>query len=206
MIRIVLADDHAFLRSGVEGMLHSLGMDVVASVGDGTAVLEAIKRTKPDLAVLDVRMPGLGGVEVLQRLRSAGNDIPVILLCAEIEDSRLLEAMHAGVNGIVFKQGAELHLEEAIGQVLAGSRYISGEILDRTLTIASGARAASPIEGLSERERRIVEFVGEGRRNKEIAAALGTTEGTIKIYLHRIFDKCGVKNRTELAILRLSSA
>ena len=124
---------------------------------------------------------------------------------AEIEDTLLLDAMRARVNGIVFKQGAELHLETAIEQVLARSRFISGDILDRTLAIASGEKATTAIDGLSARERRIIDCVGEGRRNKEIAAELGTTEGTIKLTLHRIFEKCGVKTRTELAILALSN-
>ena len=107
MTTIVLADDHPFLRTGVEGALASMGMEILASVENGADALDAIAANRPDVAILDVRMPGMGGVAVLEALRERGDDLPVILLTAELEDAALLAAVKAKVDGIVFKDGAE---------------------------------------------------------------------------------------------------
>ncbi|GGD85077.1 response regulator [Croceicoccus mobilis] len=203
MTRIVLADDHGFLRKGVESVLQAGGMEVVASVGDGIAALEAVAREDPDLVILDVRMPVLGGVETLRAMRNGGDGRPVILLTAELEDKKLVEALQAKVDGIVFKEGAEARLELAIRQVLAGSRYIDIDLVDRALDYAATDAVTGPFSTLSERERKIVEAVANGSRNREVAKEIGTTEGSVKLYLHRIYWKMGVKNRTELAVMVL---
>ncbi len=136
MTRVVLADDHPFLRTGVEGALGSMGIEIAASVESGEAALEAIERENPDVAILDVRMPGMGGVAVLEALRTKGDNRPVILLTAEIEDAALLTAVKAKVDGIVFKDGAETQLEEAIKAVLAGERFIDQALMQRALDLA----------------------------------------------------------------------
>lgn len=201
MTRIVLADDHAFLRAGVEGALRTLGMDVVASVEDGVAALAAIASENPDLVILDLRMPNMDGVQTLKAMRAQDDNRPVILLTAEIDDASLVEAARVKANGIVFKHGAENVLERAIRRVMSGERYLDMELMDRTLSLAAAESQPSVHEKLSKREFRIAMAVAEGKRNKEIAAEIGTTEGAVKIYLHRIFEKLSVKNRTELALL-----
>lgn len=203
MTRIVLADDHPFLRSGVEGVLGSLGIEIVASVENGGEALEAIEREDPDVAILDVRMPGMGGVPVLEALRAKGDNRPVILLTAEIEDAALLTAVKARVDGIVFKAGAETRLHDAIKAVMAGERYIDQGLMQRALDLAIENPRPSALAKLSARELQIAEAVAAGKRNRDIAEEIGTTEGSIKVYLHRIYEKLGVSSRTELAVLVL---
>ncbi|HZF46304.1 MAG TPA: response regulator transcription factor [Sphingomonadaceae bacterium] len=203
MTRIVLADDHPFLRAGVEDVLGGYGIDIAASVDTGEAALEAVERENPDVVILDVRMPGLGGVPALEAMRARGDDRPVILLTAELEDAALLCAVKARVDGVVFKDGAEIRLHEAIETVLAGERYIDPPLMQRALDLAIDSPRTSPLARLSPRELRIAEAVSGGMRNRDIAEEIGTTEGSVKVYLHRIYEKVGVSSRTELAVLVL---
>lgn len=201
MTRVVLADDHAFLRAGVEAMLRRLGLEVVASVGDGVAALAAIAREDPDLCIFDVRMPELSGVKALAALRERGDMRPVILLTAELDDAALTGALAAKVNGIVAKDGAESALEAAIRQVLAGERFIAFDVMDRAFALATASQGASRLEALTPREMAIARAVVDGKRNKVIADEIGTTEGMVKLTLHRIYLKLEVANRTELAVM-----
>lgn len=201
MTSILIADDHAFLRAGLEAVLGSLGHRIVASVADGDAALAAIEREDPDLAILDIRMPRRSGVEVLEALRARGDSRPVLLLTAELDDPSLVGAVRAKVDGIVFKDHAAGTLQQAIEAVAAGGRFIDLDLMDRAFALASEAPSRSALEALSDRDLRIVEGAAAGLRNKDIAETLGITEGSVKVYLHRIYEKLGVSNRTELALL-----
>ncbi len=203
MTRIVLADDHPFLRAGVEEVLGGCGIEIAASVNNGVAALEAVEKENPDVVILDVRMPDMGGVEVLEALRARGDERPVILLTAEIADAALLSAVKARVDGIVFKDGAEGSLGEAIATVLGGGRYIDPPLMERALDLAIEPPQQPQLARLSPRELKIAEAVSAGRRNRDIAEEIGTTEGSVKVYLHRIYEKLGVGSRTELAVLVL---
>jgi two-component system nitrate/nitrite response regulator NarP len=201
MTSILIADDHAFLRAGLEAVLGSLGYRIIASVADGEAALTAIERENPDLVILDIRMPQLSGVAVLETLRARGDTRPVLLLTAELDDPSLVGAVRAKVDGIVFKDHAAGTLQQAIETVLAGGRHIDLSLMDRAFTLASEAPSRTALEALSDRDLKIVEGAAAGLRNKEIAESLGITEGSVKVYLHRIYEKLGVGNRTELALL-----
>ncbi|WP_336978437.1 response regulator transcription factor [Altererythrobacter fulvus] len=203
MTRIVLADDHPFLRAGVEEVLGGCGIEIAASVNNGVAALEAVEKENPDVVILDVRMPDMGGVEVLEAMRARGDERPVILLTAEIADAALLSAVKARVDGIVFKDGAEGSLGEAIATVLGGGRYIDPPLMERALDLAIEPPQQPQLARLSPRELKIAEAVSAGRRNRDIAEEIGTTEGSVKVYLHRIYEKLGVGSRTELAVLVL---
>jgi len=201
MTSILIADDHAFLRAGLEAVLGSLGYDIVASVADGDAALAAVDRDDPDLVILDIRMPNRSGVEVLETLRARGDTRPVLLLTAELDDPSLVGAIRAKVDGIVFKDHAAGTLQQAIETVLAGGRHIDLALMDRAFTLASETPSRTALEALSDRDLKIVEGAAAGLRNKDIAESLGITEGSVKVYLHRIYEKLGVGNRTELALL-----
>lgn len=201
MTRILIADDHAFLRAGLEQVLGSLGYAIAASVGDGEAALAAIEAERPDLAILDIRMPGRGGVGVLEALRDAGDDTPVLLLAAEVDDAALVGAMRAGVNGILMKDTEADALKQAIETVMAGQRAIPMGMMERAFALVTQPAPPDPLDSLSERDRRIVEGAAAGLRNRDIAQNLAISEGSVKVYLHRIFDRLNVSNRTELALL-----
>jgi two-component system nitrate/nitrite response regulator NarL len=199
--RVVVADDHRFFRSGVEAALTSCGFEIAASVGDGNQALDAIEAENPDLVFLDVRMPELDGVTLLERLRARHDRRPVIVLTAELLNDDLVRLMRAGVDSIVFKHEPESHLCEAIKSVQQGKRHIPGELLDRAFATTASGGAPSPLDALSTKERQIALEVGQGKRNREIGEKLGLKEGSVKVYLHHIYNKLGISNRTELALI-----
>lgn len=201
MSRIVIADDHAYLRTGLEAALTRVGHEIVASVADGAAARQAIDAYDPDVVILDIRMPVCSGIEVLEELRAAGDGRKVVLLTAALENDALLAAVRAKVDAIVMKDEAPEVLQHAIARVAAGGRAIPLEMMDRAFELASVEPPADPLAPLSTRDRHIVEAAAAGLRNRQIAAQLGLTEAAVKTYLHRIFDRLGVTNRTELALL-----
>ena len=149
-------------------------------------------------------MPSDGdGVSTLHELRARGDARPVVLLTAQIDDGPLLAAIDAGVSGIVAKAGAEEVLIGALDTVMAGGKAIASDLLDRASTEAARRHTPSPFANLTPREKTIVAFIAQGQRNRDIAGSLGITEGTIKVYLHALYQKLGVDNRTELAVLAL---
>lgn len=200
MTRIAIADDHPFLRAGLEAVLRTAGHEIAGSVSDGDEALKVIAQTNPDVVILDVLMPGRDGIAVLETLRRQGDRRPVILLTAHLDDARLVAAIKARVNAILFKQGAEQRLIETIRKVREGETVIDEDLLARAQELTRMEQEPDRFATLAPREREITEAVAMGLRNREIGERLGITEGSVKVYLNRIFDKLGVENRTELAI------
>jgi len=201
MVSVLLADDHPFMRAGVEAVLRGTRYNLIATANDGDEALAEITRQNPDICIFDVRMPKRSGVEALEALRHKGDMRPVVLLTAELGDFALLTAVKAGVNGIVLKDGAEDALVGALDKVSAGEKAIPQRLLQRALDLSLAGDRADPLGGLAPRERQIAAQVGRGLRNREIADALAMSEGTVKVYLHTIYQKLGIKNRTELALI-----
>ena len=197
MTSILIADDHPFFRAGVSAMLTTAGHQIVGTVDDGDAALDAIAEVNPDVVILDIRMPGRDGVKTLEAMRARNDRRPVIVLATEIMDDQLVAIMRAGVNAILFKDQTEDALLEAIGAVREGARHIDGALLDKAFHIAA---LRSP------RERQVAEAVAAGKRNRDVAVALGMTEGTVKVFLHKIYAKLSVANRTESSVLMQSRA
>ena len=203
MTKVLIADDHPFILSGLEAVLRDTEYRIVATVNDGTAALEALATARPDIMILDVQMPDHGGLDVLRTLRSRGDQRPVVLLTASLNNERLLEALKLGVNGIVLKEGAQHLLTRCLDEVSKGGRWIEHGLLQRAvdLQMREGGQPKDGLSSLTARERAIAGLIAKGRRNREIADELGITEGTVKVYLHNIYQKVGVSNRTELAVL-----
>lgn len=199
--RIMIADDHPIILSGAEALLRNSAYQVVAKLADGEAALGAIETVDPDIVVIDVQMPGLSGIEVLRTLRGRGDERPVVLLTAGLDDGRAAEAFALGVNGIVLKDTAVDSLVQCLDAVRDGGRWIEQSVLQRALdTAPGGGDAQTPLGSLSPRERAVAGLVVQGMRNREIAAELGITEGTVKVHLHKAYEKLGVGSRTELVI------
>jgi two-component system, NarL family, nitrate/nitrite response regulator NarL len=202
MTRVLVADDHPLMLSGLEAVLRGTAYEIAAKAGNGTEALEAAVSAAPDIFVLDIKMPGRSGLDVLRILRDTGDTRPVVLLTADIADQALVEAIRLGVNGIIMKEGAETQLLACLDRVQAGGRWIEGPVLQRALDLAiGGGKPKGPLARLTNRERAIARLVGEGLRNREIGEELGLTEGTVKVCLHRIYEKLDISNRTELALL-----
>jgi len=201
MIRLLVADDHPIILSGLESLLRDSEFVIAGAVADGAAALAAARDDPPDILLLDVRMPTLSGVEVLRVLKAEGRTIPTVLLTASLDDGHLLEAMRLGVGGIVLKEMAHARLLECLRTVAAGGTWIDTAILERWRETVAQGRPRGALDGLAPRERQLAEMVGRGLRNRDIADALGVSEGSVKVFLHRIYRKLKVGSRTELALL-----
>jgi len=197
-MRILLADDHPMIRAAIEVLLRDTGYKVVGMAGTGQAALAEIERLRPDILLLDIQMPGGSGLEVLRQLRADKSPVGVILLTAAVDDTALLEAKALKVRGIVLKNSDPAYLLECLDSVSAGRMWIDPELAKRSRKLSSAASHATL--QLAPRERQLIAFVRKGLRNREIGEQLGVTEGTVKAYLHAIYEKLGVGNRTELAI------
>lgn len=202
MTRVLIADDHPIMRSGIEAILSDSPYEVVANVSDGNEALEAIERIQCDMLLLDVRMPGCSGMDLLRTLRNRGDRRPIVLLTADMRNDELVEAIQLEVSGILLKDGAQALLLRCMDEALRGGRWIDKTLLERAVDVAllPSNSAASALRTLPPREKAIVELVARGLRNREVASELGITEGTVKVYLYRIYEKLGVTNRTELAL------
>lgn len=201
MVRLLIADDHPIIVSGLEAVLRDTDYRVVGSVGDGARVIETVAATSPEILLLDVSMPGMCGLEILRALRAEPSPLQIVLLTAALDNADLLEAVRLGVNGIVLKESAHAQLVECLDQVRSGGRWIDRTLLQRALDLTvAGEASGDPLAALSERERIITSLVSQGLRNREIATRLGMNEGSLKVSLHRIYRKLRVENRTELAI------
>ena len=194
MIRIFLADDHPMIQTAVEALLRGTGKRIVGRATSGAEALDLIPRAEAHVIILDVQMPGGSGIHVLRELRRRDDNSPVILLTAAIDDEALREGLALNVNGIILKSSDPSLLIECIDKVARGGDWIDEPIRDRLSKTGVAERM------LSDRECEVIALVRDGLKNRDIAERLRITEGTIKVYLHRIFDKIGVKSRTELAM------
>lgn len=197
MTTLLIADDHPMILTALDVLLRDSEFELVGSASTGAEALKEIEARQPDIVMLDVRMPGGSGVEVLKRLRSGGDDRRVILLTAEISDGSLLEALDLGVDGIVLKNADPAYLLECLETVRDGGSWTDPDLRQRVKQLESGRSARA---SLAPREKELIAHVRQGLRNREIAERLGVTEGTVKVYLHSIYEKLGIANRTELAI------
>lgn len=197
-MKILIADDHPMIRTAIEVLLRDTGQTIVGSATTGEEALRLLEELRPDLLLLDLQMPEGSGMDVLRAVRSDGLTLRVVLLTAGIEDPALMEAYALKVDGMVLKNSDPAYLIECLDAVGAGRGWIDPELKERIARLADRAPAERP--ALAPRERELIKCVSQGLRNREIAKQLGVTEGTVKVYLHNVFDKLGVKNRTELAI------
>ena len=197
MTRVLLADDHPMIGAALEVLLRGTDYELIGRARSGADALAQIQRLKPDLLLLDVHMPDGSGLDVLRKLRENRRAPAVVLLTAGMDDSQLLAVDKLAAEGMVLKTSDPALLIECMEKVRKGERCVDPEIAER---MSHAKERASRAPSLTPRERELVELVAQGLRNRDIGAKLGVTEGTVKVYLHAIFDKLGVDNRTELAM------
>lgn len=199
MTRIVLADDHPMIRTAIEVLLRETDYEMAGTAGTGTETLRVVEAERPDILLLDLQMPGGSGMEVVRRLHADSAGPKIIILTAAIDDSSLLEAKRLGVRGMVLKNSDPAYLLDCLDRVSSGETWVDPELSVRAEELAQ-ALSERPRIQLAPRERQLIGFVRQGLRNREIASELGVTEGTVKVYLHGVFEKLGVSSRTELAV------
>ena len=202
-IRIVLADDHPIVLQGLEHLFERYpDFKVIASCTSGTEALAAVRKGGVDVLLLDLRMPGTTGLDVLRALAAEPASCRVVVLTATVSDEHAAEALRLGAMGLVLKESSPDSLIECVRQVHAGERWVDKATMDRAM--ASMVRRESAMaqmpKALTRRELEIVKLVAEGLRNREIAQRLFVTEGTVKLHLHNVYDKLGVDGRMELLL------
>ena len=199
MTRILVADDHPMIRTALEVLFRGTDYEIAGTAGTGEETLTELERVDPEILLLDLQMPGGTGMDVLRKVRSDDHGPRVILLTAGMDDSSLMEAKSLGVHGMVLKNSDPAFLLDCLDRVRSGGRWIDPELEERAKEL-SEALGGTSRPALAPRERELIRYVRQGLRNREIAEQLGVTEGTVKVYLHGIFEKLGVSSRTELAI------
>jgi DNA-binding NarL/FixJ family response regulator len=202
-IRLVLVDDHPIVLQGLEQLFDRHDdFEVVSCCADGATALDAVRTHQPDVLVMDLRMPGLSGLDVLRRLAGADHGCRTVLLTAIVRDSEVVEAVKLGVRGIVLKESSPDVLIDCVRRVHRGEQWIERDTVTRafqqTLSRQSAEREAG--ETLTPREIEIVRMVAQGMRNKVIAERLSISEGTVKVHLHNVYEKLGVDGRLELVL------
>jgi RNA polymerase sigma factor (sigma-70 family) len=206
LISIVLADDHPVVLHGVADILRAQAdMKVLATCGDGTTAVHAIRELVPDIAVLDIAMPGLNGIEVLSGVAIDPIKTKIVLLTAVATDDQILAAIANGARGIVLKDAAPDSLVDCVRGVAVGKRWYPTDLVESALRRNAGRRENERVmQTLTPREQEIVVMVVEGITNKEIARRIDLTEGTIKIHLHNIYEKLKIPNRTALTAFAIA--
>lgn len=201
-IRLILAEDHAIVLKGLENLFSQDGrFRVVASCRDGDEALAAVRKGGADVLVLDLRMPGRSGLEVLRTLRSEHVPMRTVVLTATVSDVEALEAQDLGAAGLVLKESSPDELMECVLRVHGGGQWIDRQTMTRTLSRARKQAAGQrELTRLTPREVEIVKLITDGHRNKFIASRLSISEGTVKIHLHNIYEKIGVDGRLELMV------
>src|SRR5262249_44960327 len=201
--RIVIIDDHPLFRRGLEQLINSSddAFNVCGEASDAAAGMDVIRQSKPDLAIVDLSLPGANGIELIKNIRAEFQKLPVLILSMHDESLYALRALRAGAQGYVMKQEALENVIGAIREVLAGRPYLSSEMSAKLITnFASGANTpGNPTDQLSDRELEILELIGKGREVNEIAKALHISRKTVETHRAHIKEKLNLKNAREVS-------
>jgi len=203
-MRILLIDDHALFRFGVSELLERRGITVEV-LGDGESGIQRAIETAPDVVLLDLRMPQMTGLEVLRRLRQAGQTMPVAMLTTSTDERDLIASLQGGAQGYLLKDMEPDELIQALKEILAGGTVVAKELTGILARVVQGGgeerRAPPAFSDLTPREREILCHLADGRSNKVIARVLGITDGTVKLHVKAILRKLAVHSRVEAAVI-----
>lgn len=205
-MRLLLIDDHALVRKGLEQLLESRGIEVVAAVGTGSEGIACAQELSPDIVLLDVKMPNMNGLETLRQLRTQGVDVPVLMLTMSRDEADLQAALRGGAQGYLLKDMDPEDLVPALQDAMKGNNVVAKELIGSLTRIVQGQpRKDLPpgtlLSDLTPREQEILRHLAEGQSNKGIARALDITDGTVKLHVKSILRKLGVRSRVEAAVI-----
>ncbi|MEL6771370.1 MAG: response regulator transcription factor [Bacteroidota bacterium] len=197
--RVIIADDHPTFRAGLRAFLEQeAGCTILAETSDGAATLAAVEAMPPDVLVLDLQMPGLSGLDVLDRLRQSHPDLPVLILSAYEDDEYIFGVLERGAAGYLTKQESLYLIGEAVQGAARGE---TGWLSRRIAALFVGQRRSRPepgaLDALSEREREVLLEVARGYSNAEVGERLFITESTVKKHVHQVYAKIGVQTRAQ---------
>ena len=203
LLRILLIDDHTLFRTGLQELLERRGLAVVGATGDGPEGLSLVAEMKPDIVLLDLRMPRGDGLSVLKNLKRAHADLPVVMLTTSTEEQDLIRCLRAGAQGYLLKDMQPDRLIDLLNQALEGSTVVAPAMTGVLARLAQGdpLPGRSRFSELTPRELEILGHVAAGQGNKAIARDLGIADGTVKLHVRSIMKKLNVKSRVEAAVL-----
>ncbi|MRX41891.1 response regulator [Flavobacterium sp. LC2016-23] len=207
IIRVVLADDHVFVRDGIKSLLENeANIEVVGEAIDGADALEVIAATQPDLLIVDIRMPNLTGIEVVEKLRNNNNNVKIIMLSMHESEEYVLKSIKAGADGYLLKGSSKEEFLKALHTVALGGKYFSGDISSILINqLTNASNSLEPKQTIAEemmitkREKEILTLLLSGKGNKEIAEALDISKRTAEVHRFNLMKKLKVKNLMELS-------
>lgn len=204
-IKVMLADDHALMREGIKHLLEFDGsIEVIEEANDGIDCLEKLKNVKPDILLLDINMPGMNGIEVLEELKRKNNPIKVLILTVHSEVEYLIKAVDIGANGYILKDSGSIELKQAINIIMENDSYIQPSLLPALNSrLINRDIDKEKLDSLTKREIEILTQVAGGMFNKEIANNLNISERTVKNHISNIFKKIDVSDRTQAAVFAI---
>ncbi len=207
-MRVLLIDDHALVRKGLEELLQSRGIDVVGSAGSGEQGIQLAKEKSPDIILLDIKMPGISGLETLEKLKADGIETPILMLSMSRDEEDLARALREGAQGYLLKDMDPDELIPALNDAMTGKNVVAKELIASLTNIIQGKPSkpdtiepATPLSELTPREQEILAHIAEGESNKVIARHLGISDGTVKLHVKAILRKLGVHSRVEAAVI-----
>jgi DNA-binding NarL/FixJ family response regulator len=213
-LRVVIADDHRLFRDGLRGTLEGAGMAVVGEASDGAGALALVHELAPDVVVLDLKMPGISGLEALRQIERSSPDVQAVVLTVSAEDADVLEALRAGACGYLLKDTRTDRLADGIKQAAEGHMVLSSEVAQALMArvradadanavraeAEAGEAAVDERPALTPREEEVLRLIAEGADNAAIGLELSISPHTVKQYVTNIFEKLGVRSRVQAAV------
>ncbi len=206
-LKVTIIDDHTLFRDGLRGLLERHGLKVLDSVGDAQAGYAALDRQSPDVVLLDLRLPGTGGLEILRELRKDANCPPVVMLTTSDQEADLVEALRTGASGYLLKDMEPDDLVVALRAIVSGETVVAPSLAPALARVVQGHEPQAskedetPFDVLTPREREILALLAEGLSNRGIANSLGISEGTVKVHVKAILRKLQLTSRVMAAVL-----
>lgn len=205
-MRVIMIDDHALFRVGLQGLLEQRGIEVIAAVAEGSEGIKLAQELQPDIILLDLRMPDMSGLEVLQKIKEKQIKIPVVMLTTSNEEHDLVEALRNGAQGYLLKDMEPDELVSALRDIEKGKNVVAQGLTDVLARMVQGdpiepRNKDNPFSELTPRELEILCLLADGQSNKVIARNLGISDGTVKLHVKAILRKLEVHSRVEAAVI-----
>lgn len=204
-LRVLIIDDHTLFRDGLQGLLERHNIDVVGSLGDGHEGIRLAQELKPDIILLDMRMPSLSGLEVLKQLQQNNFEAPIAMLTTSNDERDLVEALRNGAKGYLLKDMDPDDVVAALREIVKGETVVAPNLTQILARVVKGEpileSEPSPIDDLTPREAEILSLLAEGQSNKVIARNLGISDGTVKLHVKAILRKLNIHSRVEAAVI-----
>ena len=207
-MRVLMIDDHALFRVGLQGLLEQRGIEVIAATAEGSEGIQLAEEMQPNIILLDLRMPDMSGLEVLQKIKEKGINIPVVMLTTSNEEHDLVEALRNGAQGYLLKDMEPDELVSALRDIEKGKNVVAQELTDVLARMVQGDPIENkdkvketPFSALTPRELEILCLLADGQSNKVIARNLGISDGTVKLHVKAILRKLEVHSRVEAAVI-----